>query len=104
MSNRFGITDIDFLIKITPQMEDSQWNGTVDVSLIHSPDNPLDDDSFANLTMLVNMMAASLPVMEDNEDIRDCLFRYVDDMEHEEEYETDNVISLDMFTKTKGNA
>lgn len=104
MIKQFGITDMDFLIKITPQMEGKEWNGAIDVSLIHSPDNPLDDDSFANLSMIVNMMAASLPVMEENEDFRNQLFQYVDDMGDEEPYEPDNVVTLDMFTKTKGNA
>lgn len=104
MIKQFGITDIDFLIKITPQLDGSEWNGTVDVSIIHSPDNPLDDDSFANLTMLANMMAAALPVMEESDEIRDHLFQYVSEMEIEEDYEQDNVVNLDMFTKTRGNA
>lgn len=104
MIKQFGITDIDFLIKITPQLDGTEWNGAVDVSIIHSPDNPLDDDSFANLTMIANMMAAALPVMEENDGIRDHLFQYVSEMEIEDDYEQDNVVSLDMFTKTRGNA
>lgn len=104
MIKQFGITDIDFLIKITPQLDGAEWNGAVDVSIIHSPDNPLDDDSFANLTMIANMMAAALPVMEESDEIRDHLFQYVSEMEIEDDYEQDNVVNLDMFTKTKGNA
>jgi len=42
--------------------------------------------------------------MEESDEIRDHLFQYVSEMEIEDDYEQDNVVNLDMFTKTRGNA
>lgn len=104
---------LDFGIRIRPQIEDGRWTGSVDVSIVTAENNPLPDEDFETLMILTHMVAASVPVMEMDEYIRDELNKFVVNMTEEnydddEDFsftnEEDNVITLAFDTKTKGNA
>jgi len=110
----------DFVIRVRPTFTGrGVWTGDAEVSVITSKDNNLDDEVFGGMEMFVMMLLASLPVMEDDEYVREKIYSYVN--EHYEDYfvpaesqsstevivessETDNVIRLSFTTPTKGEA
>ena len=67
----------DFVIRITPFIEDNVWDGDVQVTLVSSEDNPLDEEDFAYMSHLCSMLCATIPVIEEDEYVRDTLHHYV---------------------------
>tara|TARA_E500000318_G_C3537298_1_gene203169 strand:+ start:893 stop:1267 length:375 start_codon:yes stop_codon:yes gene_type:complete len=109
----------DFLIRIRPfSDDDGRWSGEVDVSIMAMPDNPLVDEDYNQLMHFAKMMCASVPVMEEIEDLRNLVHEYVikvvdNDMDIDVELEDNmgvektydgNVIHLNFNSKTKGSA
>ena len=109
----------DFLIRIRPfSDDDGRWSGEVDVSIMAMPDNPLVDEDYNQLMHFTKMVCASIPVMEDIEDLRNLVHEYVikvvdNDMDIDVELEDNmgvektydgNVIHLNFNSKTKGSA
>jgi predicted RNA-binding protein Jag len=82
------------------------------------PDNPLDDEDYYNIMHFTKMMCASVPVMEEVEELRNVVHEYVTkvidtemdiDVELEEKSGVEktydgNVIHLNFNTKTGGSA
>jgi hypothetical protein len=114
-----NINDEDFVIRIRPFADDDgEWNGEIDISIMAFPNNPLSDDDYGNLMHFVKMMCSSVPVMEQEESIRNLINEYVlkvvdNDMEVDVELENEmgvekeydgNVVHLTFSTKTGGNA
>ena len=113
------INDEDFVIRIRPFADDNgEWSGEIDISIMAFPENPLNDDDYDNLMHFVKMMCSSVPVMEQEESIRNLIHEYVMkvvdnemdiDVELEEEMGVEktydgNVVHLTFNTKTGGNA
>jgi len=113
------INDEDFVIRVRPFADDDgEWNGEIDISIMAFPENPLNDDDYDNLMHFVKMMCSSVPVMEQEESIRNLIHEYVMkvvdnemdiDVELEEEMGVEktydgNVVHLTFSTKTGGNA
>ena len=109
----------DFLIRIRPfSDDDGRWSGEVDVSIMAMPDNPLVDEDYNQLMHFAKMTCASVPVMEEIEDLRNLVHEYVikvvdNDMDIDVELEDNmgvektydgNVIHLNFNSKTKGSA
>lgn len=109
----------DFVIRIRPFADDEgQWNGEIDISIMAFPENPLEDEDYGNIMHFTKMICASVPVMEQEENIRNIMHEYVlkvldnemeIDVELEEEMGVEktydgNVIHLAFNTKTGGNA
>tara|TARA_S200002703_G_C3703480_1_gene216076 strand:- start:21 stop:389 length:369 start_codon:yes stop_codon:yes gene_type:complete len=114
-----NINDEDFIIRIRPFAdEDGQWNGEIDISIMAFPKNPMDDEDYGNVMHFVKMMCATVPIMEQEESIRNVVHEYVTnvidnelevDVELEEEMGVEkeydgNVVHLTFNTKTGGNA
>jgi hypothetical protein len=114
-----NINDEDFIIRIRPFAdEDGQWNGEIDISIMAFPKNPMDDEDYGNVMHFVKMMCATVPIMEQEEAIRNVVHEYVTnvidnelevDVELEEEMGVEkeydgNVVHLTFNTKTGGNA
>ena len=108
----------DLLIRVRPFADnDGKWTGEVDISIMAMPDNPMDDEDYYQV-MHCKMMCATVPVMEEVEDLRNIVHEYVlkvidneDDIELELEDEIavektydGNVIHLNFNTKTGGSA
>lgn len=112
----FKMKDEDFIIRIRPFREkDGEWNGEIDISIITQPSNDLSDEDYYQVMHFCKMMASTVPIMEENEVIRDLVHEYVMstlDKEYEIELEPKpevvnregNVINIDFRTKTKGSA
>ena len=113
------VNEEDFLIRVRPFANDEgAWSGEVDISIMAMPDNPLDDEDYYKVMHFAKMMCASVPVMEESEDLRDIVHEYVvnvldNEMEIDVELEEEagvektydgNVVHLSFNTKTGGSA
>lgn len=109
----------DFLIRVRPFADDDgKWSGEVDISIMAMPDNPLEDEDYYNVMHFTKMMCASVPVMEEVEELRNVVHEYVTkvidtemdiNVELEEEVGVEktydgNVVHLHFNTKTGGSA
>ena len=109
----------DLLIRVRPFADnDGKWTGEVDISIMAMPDNPMDDEDYYQVMHFAKMMCATVPVMEEVEDLRNIVHEYVlkvidneDDIEVELEDEITvektydgNVVHLNFNTKTGGSA
>jgi len=105
----------DFVVRVRPAVMDSEWTGEVDVAIITSADNNLDDESYSQLMHFTKMMCATVPLMEINEDMRNFVHTYVmEEIDNILESITEepvvitqedgNVIRLNFGTRTKGRA
>ena len=117
-----AVENEDFLIRIRPTFsKGGAWTGDAQVSVVTSRDNDLTDEVFRGMELFVMMLLASLPVMEQDEYVRDQIYKYVEDNGEEfwtdndpfdeeddevivVERDDDNVIRLTFKTKTKGEA
>jgi len=113
------VNEEDFLIRVRPFANDEgAWSGEVDISIMAMPDNPLDDEDYYKVMHFAKMMCASVPVMEESEDLRDIVHEYVvnvldNEMEIDVELEEEagvektydgNIVHLNFNTKTGGSA
>ena len=113
------VNEEDFLIRVRPFANDEgAWSGEVDISIMAMPDNPLDDEDYYKVMHFARMMCASVPVMEESEDLRDIVHEYVvnvldNEMEIDVELEEEagvektydgNIVHLNFNTKSGGSA
>jgi len=111
-----GLEEDDFVIRIRPSILGNEWSGNVDISIITSSKNSLSDDSYGQLLHLCKMICATVPIMEQDNDlgefVSDWVVANIDNMEYEFEeektveitHEGGNVVRLNFGTPTKGNA
>ncbi len=114
-----NINDEDFIIRVRPSAdEDGNWDGEIDISILAFPDNPMYDEDYGQIMHFCKMMCASVPVMEQADNIRNIIHEYVlkvidnemeIDVELEEEIGVEktydgNVVHLTFNTKTGGSA
>lgn len=113
------VNEEDFLIRVRPFADDDgRWSGEVDISIMAMPNNPMDDEDYYQVMHFAKMMCASVPVMEEVEELRNIVHEYVTkvidtemdiDVELEEEAGVEktydgNVVHLSFNTKTGGSA
>ncbi len=114
--------DEDFIIKIRPYTDsDGSWSGDIDMAIMTMPGNKLEDEDYFQVMHLCKMIASTVSIMEDNEDIRNLVHDYVEntlDTMYNVELEEDeqpkqkakavniegNVITMSFGTDTKGSA
>ena len=113
-----SIEDDDFVIRVRPFTDGEEWTGEIDISIISSPGNSLNDESYGQLMHFCKMMCSTVPIMEHDEAIRNMVHSYVlevvdnepEDMVEQDDqaititHEDGNVVRLDFASKTKGNA
>ena len=112
-----SIGEGDFVIRVRPTEVDGEWTGEVDISIISQADNPLNDEGYTQLMHFCKMMCATIPIMEQDESLRNLVHTYVMevvDNEDEDMLEDDNdiiitredgnVVHLSFGSKTKGSA
>lgn len=114
--NKIQFEDEDFVIRVRPAINRHEWTGEIDISIISSGDNPMDDESYGQLMHFCKMMCATVPIMETDEKLRDTVHEYVLNVVDAEEFpveedkrlvitgEDGNIVHLDFGSKTKGNA
>jgi hypothetical protein len=112
-----NIEDEDFVIRIRPTVNNAEWTGEIDISIISSASNPLDDEGYSQVMHFCKMMCATVPIMEADESIRNLVHTYVMEvvdnasdyvLEEDEDViitkEDGNVVHLSFGSKTKGSA
>lgn len=110
-----NISSEDFLIRVSPSMLGNEWDGQIDISIITSQENSLDDESYGQLFHLCKMICATVPIMESDENFGDYVHNWVvENIDGEEPNESEktidithedgNVVRLSFGTRTKGNA
>jgi hypothetical protein len=114
-----NVNDEDFIIRVRPFADDDgHWSGEIDISIMAFPKNPMDDEDYSQVMHFCKMMCATVPIMEQEEAIRNVVHEYVTsvidnemevDVELEEEMGVEkeydgNVVHLNFNTKTGGNA
>jgi len=114
--------DEDFIIKIRPYTDsDGSWSGDIDMAIMTMPGNKMEDEDYFQVMHLCKMIASTVSIMEDHEDIRNLVHDYVEntlDTMYNVELEEDeqpkqkakavniegNVITMSFGTDTKGSA
>ena len=112
-----NILEEDFVIRVRPTVNDGEWTGEVDISIIAGADNPLNDEGYSQLMHFCKMMCSTVPIMEADESIRNLVHTYVMEvvdndsdyvLEEDEDViitkEDGNVVHLSFGSKTKGSA
>jgi len=114
--NSIIFDDEDFVIRVRPTIERSEWNGEINISIISSGDNPMDEESYRQLMHFCKMMCATVPMMEADENLRESVHEFVSTVVDEEELDIEedtrlvitseegNIVHLDFGSKTKGSA
>ena len=105
----FQANDLGLIIR--PNIEKKQWNGTVDLQAVVMPPDNLSKESLQDLLFIVHGLVACFNLMNSDEKfaqtVNDELVRMADSGELvaiDSAVMPDNVIQLDQWTKTKGNA
>tara|TARA_R100001126_G_scaffold65235_1_gene37274 strand:- start:20 stop:370 length:351 start_codon:yes stop_codon:yes gene_type:complete len=109
--------DEDFVIRVRPSLNRDDWTGEIDISIISQASNPLNDEGYNQVMHFCKMMCATVPIMEQDETIRNLVHTYVMEIvdkettvvvEEEDELvitkEDGNVVHLNFGSKTKGSA
>ena len=109
--------DEDFVIRVRPSLNGDEWTGEIDISIISQASNPLNDEGYNQVMHFCKMMCATVPIMEQDEAIRNLVHTYVMEVvdrettvvvEEEDELvitkEDGNVVHLNFGSKTKGSA
>ena len=111
------IDENDFLVRIRPYKDESgEWSGDIDLSIVTLPDNDWSDEDYSELVHFATMVASTVPIMENNTDVRELVHNYVmdtldteyepvveDSKTTEVEYDG-NIVKINFGTTTKGSA
>ena len=106
----------DFIIRVRPfQHDDGVWTGEVDITVVATPDNNMEEEDYSQVMHFCKMEASTVPLMESNEEYRKLLHEYVkknidavgeqalrDEQSSKIVDKDGNVIKID-FSKTDGS-
>jgi hypothetical protein len=68
----------DFTIRIRPMLDNNDiWTGEIDVVIITSPQNNLDDDDYYQVMHICKMISSVIPLMEKDVKLRNTVNDYV---------------------------
>ena len=71
----------DFVIRISPIIDgEDNWTGELNVGYMTMDDNFLKDDDYNHIDVVTNMAVSSIPMMEDDGNFRDQLYKYTTSM------------------------
>tara|TARA_B100000767_G_C19315312_1_gene349277 strand:+ start:196 stop:525 length:330 start_codon:yes stop_codon:yes gene_type:complete len=87
----------DYIIRLSPFVDEKgNWTGELMVGTISTEDNVMSDNDHYQLMHLTQMVCASIPAMEENEDFRELLTEIVDDVvEGSKEEEESKITGVD---------
>jgi hypothetical protein len=70
----------DFIIRISPHVDaNNEWDGDIDVGMITTDFNSLNEHDYAHLRMLTEMLISAIPLMETDAEFRNKLFKLVNE-------------------------
>jgi hypothetical protein len=103
----------DLALVIRPNIEGKKWNSAVDLQVVVMPPDDLSKDALSELVYIMHGLIACFNLMNSDEKfatlVSDELERMADAGElvpinAEAEPTADNVVHINQWTKTKGNA
>tara|TARA_R110000765_G_scaffold1578_3_gene4165 strand:- start:24 stop:422 length:399 start_codon:yes stop_codon:yes gene_type:complete len=69
----------DFVIQLEPILtEDGEWTSEVNVNIVYSENNDLDEDDFSTLFTLANLICSSFPFYADHPEIMSLAVSHLD--------------------------
>ena len=105
------INNEDFYIQLVPDLDkDKNWLGTLQVNIVTSNTNPIDDDGYNQIFHLCQLISSVVPYMDDNHDIITELEKYMKVEQKSSKpgkkiiSKQGNVINLNFKSKTNGSA
>ena len=105
------INNEDFYIQLVPDLDnDINWLGTLQVNIVTSNTNPIDDDGYNQIFHLCQLISSVVPYMDDNPDIITELEKYMKVEQKSNKpnkkviSKQGNVINLNFKSKTNGSA
>ena len=104
------VNNEDFYIQLIPYMDKhDNWLGNMQVNIITSNKNPIDDDGYNQMFHMCQLISAIVPYMNDNPEIIPELEKYIQEEKKEKEVlkvveKTGNLIKLGKYSKTNGSA
>ena len=99
MTDHMTFEDEDFVIRVRPTVSGEDWTGEIDISIISGAENPLNDENYTQLMHFCKMMCATVPIMEQDDAIRNLVHTYVVEV-----VDDGNVVHLNFNSKTGGSA
>lgn len=100
----------DYIVIISPGMEDDVWRGDVEVKIAWSDENDLEQEDHSMMLHVTHMLAAALELAEDNDSfalmLSDIVKKRLEQQDQGEvviEQEDGNVVRVN-FGKTVGSA
>ena len=97
----FDVNDV--VIRMKPNFTDSRWNGYIDMEIITDNKRTMDNTDFINLMQVASLVCSSLPLMELNEDFREMLCDYAENVIEQEEMLKKKDIVKESVANTIGN-
>lgn len=105
----------NFYIQLCPLLDDrNEWQGNLQVNIITADVKDPDDEPYAQMLHLCQLVATTIPYMEEHPELIGKLEKYMQqnhlDEEHDYEseidleYGDDNVVKINFNSRTKGNA
>ena len=101
----------DLALVIRPNIENKQWNSTVDLQVVVMPPDDLSKDSLLELVYIMHGLIACFNLMNSDEKFATLVSDELERMAEAGELvpidvqaTADNVVHINQWTKTKGNA
>jgi len=73
----------DFIIRISPVMENGEWNGDVNVGQVTTNENTLNDADYSQLRILTEMLICAIELIEKDDSVRKQLFKLAEEASKE---------------------
>ena len=86
----------DFIVRISPIIDtNNTWTGELEIGTCTTDENNLSDGDYVNLMQLTQMLLSAIPAMEDDEYIRDTLYKLANSVVEKEEAPQRKLESID---------
>ena len=98
----FGVNDI--ILRMKPNFsEEGSCNGFIDMDIITDNENTIVKDDYLQLMQVASLVCSSLPVMEIDEEFRNILCDYVENMIEMDDIEDKKNKVKESVSNTTGN-
>ena len=75
----------DYVVRLSPFLDESgAWTGELLVGTVTTEENDMSDEDHYNLMQITKLVCASVPAMEEDEQVRNTLVRIAERVEKEE--------------------
>ena len=79
----------DYVVRLSPFLDkNGTWTGELLVGTVTTEENDMSDEDHYNLMQITKLVCASVPAMEEDEQVRNTLVRIAERVEEEERQNT----------------